>query len=108
MRTLQSLPAIVVVFLPVFLAGCRAGQPDPLANPETGVSLELAAYRAKTIRDLRYELAFTVPAVATDPINGKAVARFNLLDTSHPVVLDFEPGTSAVQAVSTNGRPIAI
>jgi aminopeptidase N len=74
-------------------------------DPSPGIALTLAAHRAESISDLRYELSFEIPAAVSDPVSGRAVIRFALKDTSEPLVLDFEPGADFIRSVSIGGRP---
>jgi aminopeptidase N len=77
-----------------------------VATPEApgrGVSEALARERATAIANLRYELAFTVPASRSEPVRGRVMIRFALRG-SRPVVLDFGGPAERVLAVSVNGR----
>src|SRR5437588_373239 len=97
---------IVLFFL---MSGCRTNEPySPSNKPEAGISLTLATERAESIRDVRYNLTFTIPAQASQPILGRETVRFTLSDVSHPVVLDFEPGANSIDSVAAHGRPIAV
>lgn len=75
------------------------------ADPEAGVSLALANERARAIESLKYELSFTIPAEAAEPVIGRAVIRFSTKDLTRPLVLDFSPGADSIQSVSIAGRP---
>jgi aminopeptidase N len=88
-------------------AGCsHLGETARLDDPEPGIALALAEQRAQTIRDVRYDLALTVPADRSQPVMGRETVRFFVSDASHPVVLDFNPGGEAVVSVSTRGKPV--
>ncbi|MBI4473573.1 MAG: ERAP1-like C-terminal domain-containing protein [Acidobacteria bacterium] len=82
----------------IVLFSCQSGDPDP--DPEPGIPLTIAAERARNIKNLRYDLAFTIPATATDPIDGRATIRFTAEDTSKPLVLDFAPGAEHLKSVT--------
>jgi aminopeptidase N len=90
--------------------GCRSGNTVPSASdhPGAGIPIELATERSASIRDVRYDLSFSVPEAVAQPISGRVNVQFNLDDASHPVVLDFEPGASAITSVSIHNRPIAV
>jgi len=91
----------------VLLMGCRSNEiPDPL-KPEPGIALTLARDRAQAIHNLRYDLSFTIPDEASQPIIGREIVRFVLRDPSRPIVLDFQPGRDSIRSVSTRGRPVA-
>ena len=84
--------------------GCR-DRPD--RDPEPGVAAALAEQRAQTIRDVRYDLSFVLPADPSQPVTGRETVRFSLADVSRPVVLDFEPDAEPVVSVSAAGKPVA-
>ena len=70
--------------------------------PAAGVPLSLAEERAARLKDVRYDLHFTIPAALTEAIRGKAVVRFNLNDPSRPLVFDFA-GPAAGLSVTVGG-----
>jgi aminopeptidase N len=79
---------------------------DPAASPAPGISAELAAARAAQIQLLTYELTFSVPSEATQPVAGRETIRFQLADVTRPVVLDFAQPADRVRSTSVNGRPV--
>jgi aminopeptidase N len=81
-----------VVLAGAVMTGCRSAAPPP-PPPAPGVPLTLAEHRAATISNVRYDLAFTVPAAPEAPVTGHATITFTLKDASAPVVLDFDPET---------------
>ena len=66
------------------------------ADPPAGVPFELASQRAQAIRDLRYDLWFSIPSAAAEPIVGREAVHFKLLDASQPVILDFEANPDSI------------
>ena len=72
--------------------------------PAAGVPLSLAEERAARLKDVRYELSFSVPAAVSEPITGRAVIRFALSDRSRPLALDFA-GPAETVRVSVAGTP---
>ena len=58
-----------------------AGQDHPI---DTGVSQALAQERASAIRDLRYDLTFSIPAAKSDPVRGRVVVQLTLQATVAP------------------------
>src|SRR5262249_50729035 len=105
-----SLALSVIVLIAMFESGCRSRHENHFASdhPEAGIPLALAQERAESIRDVRYQLSFSVPEKVAEPISGQVKVRFKLSDVAHPVVLDFEPGASSIMSVSSQGRPIAV
>ena len=74
-----------------------------------GVTHALAVYRSTVLRDIVYNLEFTVPAQKTLPVQGKERLIF-VLDArraAQPLLLDFKAPSSALEALSVNGRPAA-
>ena len=98
------------------LAALAAAAPDPQRSAEgpskpgqtdgaieRGVSEALAAERASAVRDLRFELHFTVPPDRREPVRGRAVARLTL-KAPHRLVFDFAQPPDRVARVTVNGR----
>jgi aminopeptidase N len=69
--------------------------------PGPGIPEALARERASTIRNLRYELAFVIPAERKEPVQGRAVVRF-ALGAPDRIVLDFAQPRDRVRAVRAN------
>jgi aminopeptidase N len=92
--------------LSLLLATALAAQtvPDP---PGRGVSERLARERSGTIRSLRYELAFVVPAERREPVQGRATIRFSLT-AAHRVVLDFVQPREKIRSLRVGGADIRI
>lgn len=83
-----------------------SGTEAQTATPGPGIPLEVATRRAAIIRDLRYELALTVPRDQKQPLTGTMTARFQLSDASQPLVFDFAPGADKVASVSVGGAQV--
>jgi aminopeptidase N len=73
---------------------------------EPGVSRELAQWRAKTYRDVRYALAISITAGATKLV-GTATIEVTLPRSAPDLVLDWRPSPGAVRVgkLRVNGRP---
>jgi aminopeptidase N len=80
-----------------------AALPDGALGP--GISLELAEHRASTIRNVRYELAFDIPASAGEPVRGRARIRFDLASPGD-VVLDFAVPPERLTSVAVGAQTI--
>ncbi len=74
--------------------------------PGTGVPLTLAQSRAGRMSDLRYDLHFTIPAAATEPLAGRSTIRFQLKEASAPLLLDFSEPAQRITSLSVNGRTV--
>ena len=97
-------------FLVCATAAAVACAPQP-SMPETdtpgpGIAEALAQERSAAVRDLRYELAFTVPAAREAPLEGRVVVRFTL-DDPQRVVLDFAQRPERIRTVRVGGRDAA-
>src|SRR3954469_19177476 len=78
-------------------------------DPGIGISDALAHDRSARISNLRYDLAFTIPAEKTKPVGGRALIRFTLADTGQPVVLDYAPDRAGfLRSVEANGVPVEV
>jgi aminopeptidase N len=88
----------------VLLAATLALQVPVKVDPDLGISETLAHARAARIANLRYDLAFTIPAARSEPLAARETVRFTLHDTADAVVLDFAPDRSGfLKRVEVNG-----
>ena len=94
---------ILVAALALMAFSC--GRPVP--SVEEGVSLQLAEYRSETLSDVRYEIAFRIPASQQERISGQETVSFSLKGKA-PVQLDFREGREAVLGLKVNGKECAI
>src|SRR5262245_13167202 len=74
--------------------------------PGPGVPLALAEARARRVSDLRYDVAFGVPADKSQPVRGKLTATFQLTDTAAPLAFDFAQPADRLQALRANGTTL--
>ena len=78
-------------------------------DPDLGISDTLARERAARIANLRYDLAFTIPAARSQPVAGRALIRFTLANAADPLVLDYQPDKAGfLRSVEANGREITV
>src|SRR5712691_1899015 len=87
-------------------AGLMANAALAVPGLESGVSRELAQWRAKTYRDVRYALAISVTAGATK-LAGTATVEVTLGRSVPDLVLDWRPspGAPGVGQLRVNGKP---
>ncbi len=71
----------------------------------SGVSEALARERADHLRDVRYDLVFTIPENRQTPVTGRATIRVRLGEPRR-LVFDFEQPRDHVQSVRVHGRNI--
>jgi aminopeptidase N len=81
----------------------EAQTPD---GPGAGVSEVLARERAAAIRDLKYDLTFTIPIDRQVSIRGRSVARF-VLSGPQRLVFDFAQPADRLLAVRAGGRAVS-
>jgi aminopeptidase N len=86
------------------ISATQSADPAP-PPPGPGVSEALARERAAAIRDLRYELSFTVPAERGGTVKGSVVVRF-ILQSPQRVVLDFQQPRDRIHSVRSAGRAV--
>src|SRR5438477_11062560 len=87
-------------------AGLTANAALAVPGLEPGVSRELAQWRAKYYRDVRYALAISVTSGATK-LAGTATVEVTLPGTVPDLVLDWRPspGAARVAQLRINGKP---
>jgi aminopeptidase N len=71
-----------------------------------GVPLELAEYRAGTIKELHYALDLVIPESSTAPVTGTVTISFDLSSRQQPLILDFRAPAEQVRAVRLNGDEV--
>ena len=86
-------------------AGLMANAVAAVPGLEPGVSRELAQWRAKNYRDVRYALAISVAAGATK-LTGTAAVEVTLPRRVPDLVLDWRPspGAARIAQLRVNGR----
>src|SRR5438874_11100620 len=87
-------------------AGLMANAALAVPGLEPGVSRELAQWRAKYYRDVRYALAIRVTSGATK-LAGTATVEVTLPGTVPDLVLDWRPspGPAGVAQLRVSGQP---
>ena len=93
--------------LSLILAMTLVSQARPEPWPGPGVPEALAKERSESVRDLRYELLFVVPAELSSPVQGQVTIRFSLM-APHRVVLDFAQPADRVRRVRIGGADVPV
>jgi aminopeptidase N len=106
---MKRLLLIALVVLGVAAVGVLAWlwRTPPRPAPVAGVAQDLAAWRASVVSDLRYDVAFAIPASRAAAITGRLTASFTLAPTTRALPFDFAQSASHVGAVRVNHRAIA-
>lgn len=66
---------------------------------EPGVSANLAEQRAKSLKNIHYQLFLDIPEDKTGPIAGHVVIEFDLVDNQLPLQLDFQAKPGQIHSV---------
>lgn len=101
----------MVVFALAALVSIVSASPQaPVTmDPDLGISEALARDRSARVSNLRYDLAFTVPAERSQPVGGRALIRFALTGAAGPLILDYQPDRAGfLRGVQANGAKISI
>lgn len=76
-------------------------------DPAAGVAVDLSTARSRTISQLRYELALSIPADRAQAVTGSNMLRFRLADAAQPLVVDFDTERAPAATVTVNGVAVA-
>jgi aminopeptidase N len=93
-------------FIAMMLIAAMQTQSSGERPIDPGVSQALARERASTIRDLRYDLSFSIPAAKSEPVQGRVVVSLTLTAPSR-IVLDFVQPRQNVRRVTVGGADTA-
>lgn len=78
------------------------------SSPIPGVSLSLAKERGSALRNIRYNLAFTIPEEASASVNGEVEITLECMNDLAPLQIDFKAAPSQIQQVNVQGKNIEI
>jgi len=73
---------------------------------ENGVSLELAQHRHRVLKNVQYDLSFTIPLLKSDNIPGREYLSFDLKENRTPLQLDFKEKPDHLLTVIVNDKKI--
>ena len=93
--------------LSLILAMMLVSQAGPEPAPGPVSPRRLAKERSESVRNLRYELLFVVPADMSSPVQGQVTIRFSLI-APHRVVLDFAQPADRVRSVRAAGADVRV
>lgn len=75
-------------------------------NLRSGVSLELASSRAKSISNLTYEIRFSIPNDLKKSVIGRNIISFDFKNEVQQVVLDFTGDVASIKSIRCNGKEV--
>ncbi len=96
---------VFCLFSMIWSWGCANEKRD--LDPYDGVTRALAAERVTRVSDIVYGLTFRIPDQPGEPLGGSLTIRFQLLDATQPLGLDFQAPADHLQAVTSKARPVA-
>ena len=99
MKNIQYL----ILTICLLLSGCQTDKKSHKLYEE-GISLELAQLRKQEIKDLKYELSFSIPEQKQEAVEGEARIRFSIQNPQE-IILDFRESADKIKEVSVNGQP---
>ena len=99
---------IYCILFTIFLSflSCNS-TPEPIINT-SGVSLDLAQYRAEQVSNVVYDLSFFIPKQKEQPITSKLKLTAIIADLTNPLYLDFKEDSKNLQYLSVNGQVVDI
>jgi len=97
----RLLPVVLIVIIAGSLGYWFYGRRPP-QPPAAGIPNTLAEDRAGRIKDLQYDVTFSVPAKRDAPIAAHLSATFMLSDKSRPLSFDFAQPVEKLLAMHAN------
>ena len=99
MKIIQYLTLVIGLLL----GSCQTNEKNHKLYEE-GVSWELAQLRKESMKDLKYNLSFSIPEQKQEAVEGETRIQFTI---QHPqeIILDFRESPDKVKEVSVNGQP---
>ena len=94
----------LTIAVSLFLGSCQ-NQERSNRLYEEGISLELAQLRKKEIKDLKYNLSFSIPEKRQEPVEGEMKASF-MLQKLQEIILDFRESADKIKEVHINGEKV--
>ena len=92
----------IMSLLSIMIVGCK----DYVQTYSKGVSLELAESRREKIKDVRYDLSFSIPVDIEENIPARLSLSFNLTNDLTPLVLDFKETKESVLAINAGSNVV--
>lgn len=87
---------------------CSSSSPAQPAEIVSGVTRDLAEVRGRQIEDLQYDLSFSLPDKADEPIAANIRIACTLRHADTSLILDFRQPAGYIQSVQANGREVPI
>ncbi|WP_192348404.1 M1 family aminopeptidase [Algoriphagus sp. Y33] len=94
---------LVLFGFAVILFSCKTSPSDEHFY-DAGISVELAKFRKQQLTNIHYKLSFDIPSRKSDPIPAHLILEAELIDLSHPLILDFHEKSSHLLSLKVNGQ----
>ncbi|HSH51204.1 MAG TPA: hypothetical protein VK982_05730, partial [Bacteroidales bacterium] len=95
---------VLTVGLSLFFTSCKK-LPPKLTEP--GVSFELAQLRNKQIKNIRYDITFSIPDSMHKQINGNVKIQFDFnKNSTNPLILDFRNQPTQIIKINKGHKKI--
>ncbi len=98
---------VLIYFLSSILFAQTSTKITSIKNTE-GVSLSMATYRSKQLKDITYNLSFKIPENRQESIASSLLIKTSVTDLSHPLYLDFKEDVSALKSIKVNKKKVPI
>ena len=99
---------LLSLYLAVLSMQCSPSSPTQPAGIVSGVTRDLADLRTRQIEDLQYDLSFSLPEKAYEPIAATIRIAADLRHADTSVILDFRQPPENIQSVRANDREIPV
>ncbi len=95
------------IFIPIIIAtltivGCNRAD---FSDIESGVTIQLADYRAESYKNVKYNLRFDIPKSIDDKIEAVLNVEYNMINKGD-IILDFKSDSSSVKSVKCNNLDV--
>ncbi|MGM0503543.1 MAG: M1 family metallopeptidase [Bacteroidota bacterium] len=95
---------LFTVCISLFIVSC---QQIPPKLTESGVSTELAKLRNKQLKNITYDITFSIPDSINKQINGSVSIQFDFNQSmNQPLILDFSNKSSQIKTVKKGNKKI--
>jgi aminopeptidase N len=103
---MKRVGLIALLVLPILGVLFWLMRTPPEAPPAAGVARDLAIWRAGVVSNVRYDIAFKLPASRSAAITGRLFATVTLASATRSLPFDFQQAASHVQAVRVNQKAV--
>ena len=93
---------ITTLVISLLLGSCQSHE-KPNKLYEEGISLELAQLRKQEIKDLKYNLHFSIPDQKQKTVEGEARIQFTIQNPQE-IILDFRESADKIKELNINGK----